>query len=417
MEQIDSLLIEWLKLAGMSENFANGTKSGIYIILVLILAYIADRITKKVLLGFLNSVIDRTKNTWDDIMLREGVFKRVVHAVPALIIFFAFQFIFNDKTAVLNLVKSVFYIYLIILSIFVFDSFVNSLHEIYKQYPFAKNRPIKGYIQIIKIFLYFIGIILILSIMLNKSPVYFLSGLGALTAVLLFVFKDTILGFIASIQLSANKMVSIGDWISMPKHNADGTVLEISLNTVKVQNWNKTISTIPTYALVSEAFNNWRGMEDSGGRRIKRSINIDMKSIKFCSPEMIEKFKKIMLLKDYIVNKEEELKKYNTELNIDNSTLVNGRRTTNIGTFRKYIEEYLHHHPMIHDEMTFLVRQLQPTEKGLPLEIYVFSKDREWANYEGIQSDIFDHILASVEEFDLKLFQNPTGDDFQKLIK
>ena len=417
MQKLDNLFIEWLKIAGMSENVAIWTKTSIYIILVLLIAYIADRLTKKILLGFLHRFIDQTKNTWDDIMLRKGVFNRVVHIVPAIIIYYASHFIFKENTAVLSFIKSIFYIYLIILSLFIFDSFINSLHEIYKQFPFSKNRPIKGYIQVVKIFLYFIGTILILSILLNKSPVYFLSGLGALTAVLLFVFKDTILGFVSSIQLSANKMLKIGDWIAMPNHNANGTVMEISLNTVKVQNWNKTISTIPTYALISESFSNWRGMEESGGRRIKRSINVDMKSIKFCTAEMIEKFKKFQLLKDYVVSKEEELEKYNTKLNIDNSVLVNGRRTTNIGIFRKYVEQYLHNHQMIHDEMTFLVRQLQPTEKGLPIEIYVFSKDQEWANYESIQSDIFDHILASIGEFELRIFQNPTGDDFQKLLK
>jgi len=236
-----------------------------------------------------------------------------------------------------------------------------------------------------------------------------------MAAVLILVFKDTILGFVASIQLSANNMVRIGDWISLPKHNADGTVIEITLNTVKVQNWDKTISTIPTYALVSDSFGNWRGMEESGGRRIKRHINIDMRSVKFCSPEMLEKFKGIIYLRDYIDEKQEEIARYNIENKIDDSIIVNGRRMTNLGTFRKYLEMYLKNHPMIHDNMTFLVRHLQPDETGIPIEIYVFSKDQKWANYESIQADIFDHILAVIPEFDLIAFQNPSGDDIRSL--
>jgi miniconductance mechanosensitive channel len=236
-----------------------------------------------------------------------------------------------------------------------------------------------------------------------------------MAAVLILVFRDTILGFVASIQLSANNMVKPGDWIEMPSHNADGTVLDISLNTVKVQNWDKTIATVPTYALVSESFRNWKGMEESGGRRIKRSINIDMNSVCFVDDKMAERFKKIQVLKDYVVNREEEIKKYNEENKIDGSVVVNGRRMTNLGTFRKYVEEYLLQHPKIHNDMTFLVRQLQPDERGLPIEIYVFSNDQAWANYEAIQADIFDHILAVIPQFDLRVFQSPSGRDFQNL--
>ena len=238
-----------------------------------------------------------------------------------------------------------------------------------------------------------------------------------MAAVLMLVFKDTILGFVASIQLSANKMVVPGDWIEMPSHNADGDVLDISLNTVKVQNWDKTITTIPTYALVSESFRNWKGMEESGGRRIKRSVTIDMKSIKFCTPEMIKKFKKIQILHDYIEKKEKELNEHNKKYEIDNSVLVNGRRMTNIGVFRAYIVSYLHNHPEINNEMTSMVRQLEPTDKGLPLQIYVFSSDKRWVYYEKIQSDIFDHILAVAPEFDLRVFQNPSGYDVVKLLE
>jgi miniconductance mechanosensitive channel len=242
-----------------------------------------------------------------------------------------------------------------------------------------------------------------------------LGGLGAMAAVLMFVFKDTILGFVAGIQLSANNMVRIGDWIEMPGKNADGTVIEITLNTVKVQNWDKTIAQFPTYALVSESFINWRGMEESEGRRIKRSVYIDLKSVKFCTPEMLEKFRKVQILHEYIDNKEIELKVYNDTHGIDNSILMNGRRQTNLGVFRHYVTEYLKKHPKIHNEMTFLVRHLQPTERGIPIEIFVFSREKSWPVYESIQADIFDHILAVVPEFGLRVFQNPTGDDFRMI--
>ena len=297
----------------------------------------------------------------------------------------------------------------------VIDAFLNALHDIYLTLPVSRSRPIKGYVQITKVIFYFIGTILIFSVILNKNPGYFLGGLGAFAAILLLVFKDTILGLVAGIQLSANDMVRPGDWISMPGYNADGTVSDISLNTVKVQNWDKTISTIPTYALVSNSFTNWRGMEESGGRRIKRAINIDMKSVRFCDDEMVQKFKKIQILQEYIDFKLEELAKYNKENGIDETVKVNGRRMTNIGVFRKYVEAYLKKHPKIHNDMTFLVRQLNPSEKGIPLEIYVFSNDQQWANYESIQADIFDHLLAVIPEFNLRVFQNPTGDDFRQL--
>ena len=260
-----------------------------------------------------------------------------------------------------------------------------------------------------------IGIVWIFSIIIGFELGSFFTGLGAFVAVLILVFKDTILGFVASIQLSSSNMIKIGDWISMPSHGADGTIEDISVYTVKVQNWNKTISTIPTYAMVSESFSNWRGMEESGGRRIKRSINIDMKSVKFCTAEMIEKYRNISLLSSYMEEALERVDKYNKDHNIDVSINVNGKRLTNIGTFRKYIEAYLHDNDKIHDDMTFLIRQLQPTEKGLPIEIYVFSNDQVWANYEAIQADIFDHILAVIPKFELRVFQNPTGADLHNL--
>jgi miniconductance mechanosensitive channel len=240
--------------------------------------------------------------------------------------------------------------------------------------------------------------------------------MGAMAAVLMLVFRDSILGLVAGVQLSANRMVKVGDWISMPSHHADGTVMEITLNTVKVRNWDKTISTIPTYAMVSDSFINWRGMEESGGRRIARAINIDLRSVKFCTPEMLEKFRKIHHLKDYIDQRQKEIEEYNRKHNVDESLPVNGRRMTNLGVFRKYLENYISNHPKIHKGMTLIIRHLEPTEKGLPIQIYAFSKEVEWAKYESVQADIFDHILAIIPLFELRVFQNPGGEDLKEII-
>jgi miniconductance mechanosensitive channel len=267
---------------------------------------------------------------------------------------------------------------------------------------------------LIKIVVGFTAAIIVLSILIGESPTVLLGGLGAMTAVLLLIFKDSILGFVAGIQLSTNNMVVIGDWIDMPKYGADGDVIDITLTTVKVQNWDKTITTIPTYALISDSFKNWRGMSESGGRRIKRSVYIDMTSVKFCTAETIERFRKIQYLSEYIENKTRELDEYNTARGVDNAVLVNGRRMTNLGTFRAYISAYLRNHPKIHQNMTFLVRHLEPTPQGLPIQIYVFSNDQVWANYEAIQADIFDHILAVIPEFDLRVFQYPAGADLRR---
>jgi miniconductance mechanosensitive channel len=255
------------------------------------------------------------------------------------------------------------------------------------------------------------------GILVNKSVLPILGGLGAMTAVIIIVFKDSILGLVASVQLSGNDMVRIGDWISMPKYDADGDVTDITLNTVKVENWDKTISYIPAYAMISDSYKNWRGMSESGGRRIKRSISIDMTSVKFASPEMIQCWERIQLLKDYLRTKQDEITAYNQEHNIDDSGGINGRKITNLGTFRAYLIEYLKNHPKIRNDMTFLVRHLQPTEKGIPIEIDVLSNDQAWPNYEAIQADIFDHVLAVIPAFDLRIFQHPSGEDIKRFVE
>ncbi|BAX80777.1 mechanosensitive ion channel family protein [Labilibaculum antarcticum] len=402
-------LKNWLISGGITEYWAIILQSIIAIFIVIIIAWICDIIAKKVLVSIVTKLVRKTKTSWDDILLERKVFSKIAHFAPAVIIYSSAGMI--DHEGLNNFIQNSAYVYMVILAIMLIDTFVNAGSDIYNTMSISKTRPIKGFLQLVKIFFYSMGLISITALIFDKNPFNIVAGMGAFAAVILLIFKDTILGFVASIQLSANKMVNIGDWISMPSKGADGIVIDISLNTVKVQNWDKTISTIPTYALVSESFTNWKGMEDSGGRRIKRHLNIDVKSIHFLSDEEIEQFEKIRLLKDYMIEKKKEIQTNNPEGEIP----VNQRRLTNIGTFRKYVEAYLQDHPKIHNEMTFLVRQLQVSEKGLPLEIYVFANDQEWANYEAIQSDIFDHILSIVPEFNLRVFQNPTGDDFRKL--
>ncbi|MCK5136372.1 MAG: mechanosensitive ion channel [Bacteroidales bacterium] len=405
---------ELLVRAGISEKLAVLIENVTVILVTVVLAILADFIIKKIIITTITRIARKSKNIWDDIFVERRVFNRLAHLAPAIIVHYALQYIF-DAPGLVGFLENITQAYMIIVILLVIDAILNAFHEVFIKLPVSKGRNIKGYVQVVKIIFYFTAIILLISIFSGQAPKALIAGLGAMAAVLILVFKDTILGFVASIQLSANTMVNVGDWISMPKFNADGTVTDISLNTVKVQNWDKTIATIPTYALVSESFNNWKGMEESGGRRIKRSINIDMKSIGFLDKDQIEKFRKYHLLKDYISKQEKEIDAYNESLSLDVTTVTNGRRMTNLGTFRKYLENYLYNHPKIHNDMTFLVRHLQPTEKGLPMEIYVFSNDQEWANYESIQADIFDHILAIIPEFGLHVFQNPTGEDFQKL--
>ena len=303
--------------------------------------------------------------------------------------------------------------YLIIMGLIVINSSLNAMNDIYQTYEISKTKPIKGYIQVVKIIIITLGVILVIANLIGKSPLLLLSGIGALSAVFMLVFKDSLLGLVAGIQLSTNDMVQVGDWIEMPKYGADGDIIDISLNTVKVQNFDKTITMIPSYALISDSFINWRGMQTSGGRRIKRSLFIDTNSISFCTEEMINNFKNIHYLSDYITHREREIAEYNTRNKINQSNPVNGRALTNIGVFRAYISNYIQNHPGINQEMTLMVRQLAPTEHGLPIEIYAFTNDIAWAVYETVQADIFDHLFAVAPEFGIQLFQNPSGNDLK----
>ena len=366
---MDAKFVEWLVSLGISQNLAIFIKTTIYFIIFGSLSILANYVTKKLIVQVVISIVKKSKNTWDDIFVKNKVFTRLSHMVPALIILYSASLIFKDYPKLIPIVTNIAYVYIIIVFMMVLNSVVLAFYGIYNTFPVSKSRDIRGYLQVVQILILFIGIMIIISVVFDANLKGLFLGLGTSAAVLSLIFKDTILGFVASIQVAFNKMVNPGDWISMPGRDADGVVQEITLNTVKVQNWDKTISTIPTYALVSETFQNWKGMEESGGRRIKRSLSIDMTSVKFCSDEMINRFTRIQLLKDYIDSKEKELTEYNKKNKIDPSVLANGRRMTNLGVFRKYLEGYLHAHPLIHDDMTFLVRQLQPMDKGIPYSV------------------------------------------------
>ena len=411
------IIKDWIINQGLETSIADILARGVVFTLIIILSIIAYLVAKHFILKILTNIISKSNTQWDDVILKKKVFSRLAYLVPAIVIYMTTSIAFEGYPLLINIINGGILIYIIIMSILTIDAFLNALLDIYKTYEVSNRIPIKGFIQVFKIIVYFTCGIFIISILINKTPLYLFSSLGALTAVLMFIFKDSILGFVAGIQLSANQMVAQGDWIEMPKYGADGNIIEIALTTVKVQNWDKTITTIPTYALITESFKNWRGMSDADGRRIKRSINLDMNTVKFCTDEMITRFSKIQYISEYIKVKEEELDQINIEKNVDHSSLVNGKRMTNLGTFRAYIQAYLNNNPMINKEMTFLVRQLAPSENGIPIELYVFSKDKVWANYENIQANIFDHILAVIPEFDLEVFQSPTGRDFSKIVK
>ena len=365
-------------------------------------AFLSYFITRYLILDlFIIRLLRKTNTQIDDILIDKGFFNRLSYVVP-LVVFYYFKVIPNQYESAL----------FAIIILFALNSLISAIGEIYLRSKYASRVNIKSYIQILKLIVNLLGIIVIIAFLLNKSPLYLLSGLGALTAVLMLIFKDTILSFVSSIQITSNNLFKVGDWVEAPQFGADGDVIDIALHTIKIQNWDKTISIIPTNKLVDSSFKNWKGMSESGGRRIKRAIHIDLNSIKFCDKRMIEKFRKIDIISDYVNDKFSEIESHNSSKKVEDSDL-NGRALTNIGTYRIYVQNYLRKNSNLHQDMTFLVRQLSPTKDGLPLEIYVFSKNTDWIQYESIQSDIFDHLIASVGEFELSLFQNPTGNDFK----
>ncbi len=381
---------------------------------VALLAFVAHQIARRLILRAVRSIARKTRIRWDDVLVERRVFERLTHLVPALVLYSAAPILFPQQEELSALLLRLTLAYLYLAGAFAASALLSALVQIYEtSFEAARERPIRSYVQVVSIFLWLFISILVVAALTDRSPWAFLGGLGAMTAVLMLVFKDAILGLVASVQLAFNDMVRVGDWIEMPQYGADGDVIEILLTTVKVQNWDKTITTIPTYRLISDAFKNWRGMSESGGRRIKRSLLIDLQSIKFVDEALLARFKKIQYIQEYLERKLEETWRWNEEQGADLTSQVNGRNLTNVGTFRAYVEAYLRIHPDIHQDMTFLVRQLPPVEKGLPIEIYVFSREQRWARFEAIQADIFDHILAVVGEFDLRVMQVPTGADLR----
>lgn len=412
LKNIDELLISW----GVSSSWADRLDQFIAFAIVLVIAFLADAVCRHMLLRAVAHVVKKTKATWDDIVFDQKVMIHLSRMVAPVIIYLFVPVAFAETgSSTLEFIQRICLIYILIAFLSFINSFLKAVYAVYSEKEQFRDRPLKGMLQTVQVILWFIGAIVIVSILINRSPVSLLAGLGASAAILMLVFKDSIMGFVSGVQLSANDMLKVGDWIAMPKYGADGTVIEVTLNTVKVRNWDNTITTIPPYLLVSDSFQNWRGMQESGGRRVKRSINIDMTSVKFCTPEMLDKYRKIRLLKDYIEKTEHIIQEYNEEHGIDNSILVNGRRQTNLGVFRAYLTAYLKSLPEVNPKLTCMVRQLQPTDRGLPMELYFFSSIKDWVPYEGVQADVFDHVLAIIPEFDLQVFQSPSGRDFQRV--
>ena len=410
---MDDLISAWLVEQGVSNNYlvlVNTLASSTIIFFLCGLSYYFAR---HQVLVIVHRIVIASRNSWDDLLLEHKVFTRIALLFPLIILLFLVPHLLAKHTLYSYFLLTIAKVGISFQVARAISALLNTTNSLYNQTSSKRYLPINASIQLVKLVVYIVASILAISFVLDKSPVYLLSGLGALTAVLLLIFQDTIKGLVASIQISANRMVAPGDWIEMPKYGADGDVVEIGLNTVKVQNFDHTVTTIPTYALVSESFKNWRGMSISGGRRIKRSVIIDINSVHFCNKKELDEYEKIALLKHYLSDKKQQVQQENQQKGIDENDQVNARNLTNIGTFRAYVDAYLHQHPKVHQQMTCMVRQLPATTTGLPLELYFFTNDVIWANYENIQADIFDHLFAMARHFNLRVFQQPSGYDWQ----
>ena len=398
-----------LVLMGMDYQNTSVVRTIILLIGVIGLSVLLWWGTRKILIKIIHIFASKSKSPWDDLLIEKRFFAAVAHLIPLLFLEGFVNVVFRDFNKIRNfVVKSIDVLIVFVILIAILRLLSTFEHIISKRKRF-KDKPISSFFQLGKIIVIGFMIILGLSVVTEQSPIYFLTSLGAMTAIILLIFKDTILGFVGSIQLATNDMIRVGDWVTMEKYGADGDVIEINLATVKIQNFDKTISTIPTYSFISDSFKNWRGMELSEGRRIKRSLNIEVNSIEFCTPELLNKLKRIDFLSNYIDEKETEINLFNKENNASKDFLLNGRNQTNIGLFRYYIEEYLRRNPNINSKMTLMVRQLKPTEFGVPIEIYCFSVSKEWVVYENIVADIFDHLFAATSYFELTVFERPSG--------
>ena len=394
METINDTITMWLQQLGVQPESMGAVHRIVAVAGILLLAYVAHWLCRKVVVTTVKKLTSKTQNKWDDYLFNDRVLNDFCHMVPPIVITALIPFAFPSEPMTLAFVLKICWIYITIVVVRLICTFLTSLYTISSEHEKLKERSMKGFYQMMKLIVICVGTIIIISTLIDKDPVKILTGLGASAAILTLVFKDTIMGLVAGVQLTANDMLRPGDWITMPKYGADGSVLEVTLTTVKVQNWDKTISTIPPYALVNDSFQNWRGMRESGGRRVKRSINIDMHTVRFCTPEELETFRK-----------EEWMQGFE----------ATGKEEVNLYVFRHYLEHYLRTHPKVNQNLTLMIRQLQPTAEGMPIELYFFSDGTEWIPYERLQAEVFDHLLATVHQFGLKVFQSPTGLDLRYL--
>ena len=396
METINNGLMTWLQQLGVAEGSLLTVQRIVVIAAILLIAYVLDMICRKVVMPGVRKVTAKTQITWDDYLLNDDVLNNVCHLIPPVVVYALIPFAFAHEPALLEFILKICWIYITVVGMKLVCAFLTSLYTISSEHEKLKNHSMKGFYQMIKLIVICIGSIIIISTLIDKDPIAILTGLGAGTAILMLVFQDTIKGLVAGVQLTANDMLRPGDWITMPKYGADGDVIEVTLTTVKVRNWDKTITTVPPYALVNDSFQNWRGMFDMGGRRVKRSINIDMNTVRFCTEEELAEFKQQPWMEGFEDTGKEEV---------------------NLYIFRHYVMYYLKHHPKVHQELIMTVRQLQPTAQGMPIELYFFSANTAWVKYEALQAEVFEHVLATLHRFDLKVFQSPTGLDLQKLVK
>jgi miniconductance mechanosensitive channel len=412
MHKVHNFFRDYLLEHGLSDDLSKYLNMLILLVFLLVIIFVTDFITRKILVQAFTQFSKRSKTTFDDFLVNHKAPRNIAHLVPLLFTIELFPIVFYDFPQFENYIIIALKVYGVVLTIWIIRSILKTFESFFKTLPSLKDKPIDSYIQVVMLFVWIVGIASCLAVVIDLSFLKFFTTLGAASAILLLIFKDTILGFVASIQVSINDTVRIGDWITMDKYGADGDVVEINLSQVQVQNFDMTITSIPTYALISDSFKNWRGMQASGGRRIKRAILLKSSSIHYLSAEKIEELKRIQLISKYLTTKQDEIDKLNTKKKADKTLLINGINLTNIGVFRKYMQTYIEKHSGINKEMFIMVRQLAPTPQGLPLEIYCFSSDKRWENYEYIMSDIFDHALASVAYFDLELFELPSNSAF-----
>ncbi len=402
--------------AGLSNSLSSFLSTVALVLIVIILSWLANLIAKAIILQIVTRIVKKTTNTWDDIFLEQKVFTRLSHFAPALVIWFMAAWALKTYPTWLAVVHKLTYIYMVIIGTVVLNSFIDAWHEVYKTLPIARHRHIKGYVQLVKIFVIVVTLLVLVSVIFKKDISTLIAGLGAITAVLILVFRDTLLGLVASIQLSADKMLKVGDWISIPRRDIDGIVDDITLNTVKIQNFDKSIITIPTYSLVNDSFQNWRGMEESGIRQLKRSVFIDMKSIRFLDKEMKERLCRVPELNEFIKSKEKKKDITDKDSKNSDSPFYNSSQITNLGVFRYYAESYLKNHQNVDQSQTILIKHKQIEGNGLPLQIYLFTKNNQFVPYENLQSEVVEHFLAIMSEFGLRVFQQPTGDDLRPIL-